>query len=105
MLVTLRVQRVPEIQVLFTTLVCWLQDSVTAIPLDVWDLDFIAPSILCTTQGNVCIPTSYPIPKGAVTIEVPDASVPDQPQPPNKQDPKAKLQYLGEGVSIMTFLP
>lgn len=79
----------------------------TAIPLDVWNLDFIAPSILCTTQGSVCIPTSYPIPKGAVKIEA-DGRDPDQPQPPNKQDPAAKLQYLdgGEGgVSAVPLLP
>ena len=58
-----------------------------------WTLDFIAPSILCTTQGSECIPTSYPVPKGAVKIEA-DGRDPNQPQPPNKQDPAVKLQYL-----------
>lgn len=58
-----------------------------------WKLDFIAPSILCTTQGSECIPTTYPVPKGAVKIEA-DGRDPNQPQPPNKQDPAVKLQYL-----------
>ena len=57
-----------------------------------WTVDFIAPSILCTTQGSECIPTSYPVPKGAVKIEADDRD-PNQPQPPNKQDPAVKLQY------------
>lgn len=64
-----------------------------------WSLDFIAPSILCTTQGSECIPTSYPNPKGAVKIEA-DGSDPNEPQPPNKQDPTVKLQYLKGPVSI-----
>lgn len=64
-----------------------------------WSLDFIAPSILCTTQGSECIPTSYPNPKRAVKIEA-DGSDPSEPQPPNKQDPTVKLQYLKGPVSI-----
>ena len=66
-----------------------------------WTLDFIAPSILCTTQGSECIPTSYPVPKGAVKIEA-DGRDPNQPQPPNKQDPAVRLQYL-EGPVRMHF--
>lgn len=62
-----------------------------------WTLDFIAPNILCTTTGGVCIPTSYPIPKGAVKIEADDDD-PSEQQPP-KQDPSTKLQYLQGPVS------
>lgn len=67
-----------------------------------WTLDFIAPNILCTTQGGVCIPTSYPIPKGAVKIEA-DGNGPDEQQPP-KQDPATKLQYLKGPVSDYILL-
>ena len=63
-----------------------------------WTLDFIAPNILCTTKGGVCIATSYPVPKGAVKIEV-DGDDPSEQQPPNKQDPATKLQYLEGPVS------
>ena len=70
----------------------FVQDSITAIPLDMWTLDFIAPNILCTTKGGVCIPTSYPVPKRAKKIEANGDDSSEQ-QPP-KQDPETKLQYL-----------
>lgn len=42
--------------------------------------------------------TSYPVPKGAVKIEV-DGDDPSEQQPPNKQDSATKLQYLEGPVS------
>ena len=62
-----------------------------------WTLDFIEPNILCTTKSGVCIPTSYPIPKGAIKIDV-NGEDPNEQQPP-KQDPETKLQYLKGPVS------
>ncbi|XP_068678125.1 laminin subunit alpha-like [Montipora foliosa] len=74
--------------------------SITAIPLDMWTLDFIEPNILCTTKSGVCIPTSYPIPKGAIKIDV-NGEDPNEQQPP-KQDPETKLQYL-KGPVVRDF--
>lgn len=76
-----------------------LQDSVTAIPLEEWNLAFVKPSLLCTIQDNKCIDSKYPTPKDTITVDISD----DQsPPPPNILDPNAKPKYLQGPVSLST---
>ena len=84
-------------------LCCRSQDSVTAIPLEQWNLDYIVPSILCTTKDNKCIPSSYPVSKGAVRIDVDDNGDSGQ-LPPNILDPTAKPKHLKGGVTAAFVL-
>ena len=81
-----------------STLLCF-QDSVTAIPLEDWNLDYIVPRILCTTQDDKCIPSLYPVPDGAVQVDAAgdDAAGRD---PPNILDPAAKPRLVQGGVRI-----
>lgn len=80
-------------------ILCRSQDSITAIPLEQWKLDYIVPSILCTTKDNKCIPSSYPTPKEAVKVDVDGDDADTGPLPPNIVDPAVKLKYLQGGVS------
>ena len=35
-------------------------DSIVAIPIDQWSLDYVTPQLKCVRKNGNCIPTSYP---------------------------------------------
>ena len=57
-------------------------DSIIAIPVDEWSLDYVTPQLNCVRKNGNCLPTIYPdAPDPAETALIPFSSSLDQDQP------------------------
>ena len=58
-------------------------DSIVAIPIDEWSLDYVTPQLNCVRKNGICLPTLYPdAPDPAETALIPflPSTGQDQPQ-------------------------
>ena len=76
----------------------YFQDSVVAIPLEKWNIDYVIPQLLCTTENNRCSPTTFPFPKKSIRVD--GLARPGDPLPQNAIDPRSLL-YVPSGVSTL----